>query len=171
MEETLTIITFIVVILAPIIWLIVTLNKKINKALEKAAEILNFQIDIPGNIFRKKRIFGELEGYRCEIEVFTRSYGRSSTTYVSFYSFFPESLGMGIKINWKGEIDGDDEHLTDLFVQRNDRIVEEAQKTLRKLRISDTVVNSRKILFIKYYKPDEIVKTMKDVVSLAKSLK
>ena len=67
--------------------------------------------------------------------------------------------------------DRDDEHLTDLFVQRNDRIVEEAQKTLRKLRISDTVVNSRKILFIKYYKPDEIVKTMKDVVSLAKSLK
>ena len=110
-------------------------------------------------------------GYRSEVEVYTRSHGRSSTTYVSFYAYFPNSLDMGIKINWKGEIDGDDEHLTDLFVQRNDRIVEEAQKTLRKLRISDTVVNSRKILFIKYYKPDEIVKTMKDVVSLAKSLK
>ena len=171
MEETLTLITVITVVLAPIIWLIVTLNKKINKALEKASEVLNFQIDIPGNIFRKKKIFGEIDGYRCEIEVFTRSHGRSSTTYVSFYAFFPRSLDMGIKINWKGEIDGDDEHLTDLFVQRNDRIVEEAQKTLRKLRISDTVVNSRKILFIKYYKPDEIVKTMKDVVSLAKSLK
>tara|TARA_B100002052_G_scaffold229015_1_gene211585 strand:+ start:261 stop:776 length:516 start_codon:yes stop_codon:yes gene_type:complete len=171
MEETLTIITFIVVILAPIIWLIVTLNKKINKALEKAAEILNFQIDIPGNIFRKKRIFGELEGYRCEIEVFTRSYGRSSTTYVSFYSFFPESLGMGIKINWKGEIDGDDEHLTELFIKRNDSKIEAAQKYLRRLRVSDTVVNSRKILFIKYYKPDEIVKTMLAVFALTKSLR
>lgn len=171
MKEFLSIIIIIVVVLAPIIWLIVTLNKKINKALEESSQILNFQIDIPGNIFRKKKIFGEIDGYRCEIEVFTRSYGRSSTTYVSFYAFFPESLDMGIKINWKGEIDGDDVHLTDLFVERNDSKIEEAQKILRRLRVSDTVVNSRKILFIKYYKPEEIVKTMRDVLNLAKSLK
>ena len=171
MEETLTLITVITVVLAPIIWLIVTLNKKINKALEKASEVLNFQIDIPGNILRKKKIFGEIDGYRCEIEVFTRSYGRSSTTYVSFYAFFPQSLDMGIKINWKGEIDGDDEHLTELFIERNDSKIEEAQKTLRRLRVSDTVVNSRKILFIKYYKPEEIVNTMHEVLNLAKSLK
>lgn len=171
MKEFLSIIIIIVVVLAPIIWLIVTLNKKINKALEESSQILNFQIDIPGNIFRKKKIFGEIDGYRCEIEVFTRSYGRSSTTYVSFYAFFPESLDMGIKINWKGEIDGDDDHLTDLFVERNDSKIEEAQKILRRLRVSDTVVNSRKILFIKYYKSEEIVKTMRDVLNLAKSLK
>ena len=171
MEETLTLITVITVVLAPIIWLIVTLNKKINKALEKASEVLNFQIDIPGNIFRKKKIFGEIDGYRCEIEVFTRSHGRSSTTYVSFYAFFPQSLDMGIKINWKGEIDGDDEHLRELFIERNDSKIEEAQKTLRRLRVSDTVVNSRKILFIKYYKPEEIVNTMHEVLNLAKSLK
>ena len=171
MEETLTLITVITVVLAPIIWLIVTLNKKINKALEKASEVLNFQIDIPGNIFKKKKIFGEIDGYRCEIEVFTRSHGRSSTTYVSFYAFFPQSLDMGIKINWKGEIDGDDEHLTELFIERNDSKIEEAQKILRRLRVSDTVVNSRKILFIKYYKPEEIVNTMHEVLNLAKSLK
>ena len=171
MEETIWSGMGIILFVVAIIWLIVTLNRKINKALKKSAEILNFHTDIPRNILRKKKIFGELDGYRCEVEVYTRSHGRSSTTYVSFYAYFPNSLDMGIKINWKVEIDGDDEHLTDLFVQRNDRIVEEAQKTLRKLRISDTVVNSRKILFIKYYKPDEIVKTMRDVVSLAKSLK
>ena len=171
MWEFLSIIIIIVFVLAPIILLIVTLNKKINKALEESSQILNFQIDIPSNIFRKKKIFGEIDGYRCEIEVFTRSYGRSSTTYVSFYAFFPESLDMGIKINWKGEIDGDDDHLTDLFVERNDSKIEEAQKILRRLRVSDTVVNSRKILFIKYYKSEEIVKTMRDVLNLAKSLK
>lgn len=171
MEDTLSIITVITVVLVPIIWLIVTLNKKINKALEKASEILNFQIDIPGNIFRKKKIFGEIDGYRCQIEVFTRSHGRSSTTYVSFYAFFQQSLDMGIKINWKGEIDGDDEYLTELFIERNDSKVEEAQKTLRRLRVSDTVVNSRKILFIKYYKPEEIVNTMHEVLNLAKSLR
>ena len=171
MEDTLSIITVITVVLVPIIWLIVTLNKKINKALEKASEILNFQIDIPGNIFRKKKIFGEIDGYRCQIEVFTRSHGRSSTTYVSFYAFFQQSLDMDIKINWKGEIDGDDEHLTELFIERNDSKVEEAQKTLRRLRVSDTVVNSRKILFIKYYKPEEIVNTMHEVLNLTKSLR
>ena len=171
MWEFLSIIIIIGVVLAPIILLIVTLNKKMNRALEESSQILNFQIDIPGNIFRKKKIFGEIDGYRCEIEVFTRSYGRSSTTYVSFYAFFPESLDMGIKINWKGEIDGDDDHLTDLFVERNDSKIEEAQKILRRLRVSDTVVNSRKILFIKYYKSEEIVKTMRDVLNLAKSLK
>ncbi len=171
MEDTLSIITVITVVLVPIIWLIVTLNKKINKALEKASEILNFQIDIPGNIFRKKKIFGDIDGYRCQIEVFTRSHGRSSTTYVSFYAFFQQSLDMDIKINWKGEIDGDDEHLTELFIERNDSKVEEAQKTLRRLRVSDTVVNSRKILFIKYYKPEEIVNTMHEVLNLAKSLR
>ena len=171
MEDALSIITIITVVLVPIIWLIVTLNKKINKALEKASEILNFQIDIPGNIFRKKKIFGEIDGYRCQIEVFTRSHGRSSTTYVSFYAFFQQSLDMDIKINWKGEIDGDDEHLTELFIERNDSKVEEAQKTLRRLRVSDTVVNSRKILFIKYYKPEEIVNTMHEVLNLAKSLR
>ena len=52
MEETHPLITVITVVLAPIIWLIVTLNKKINKAMEKASEVINFQIDIPGNIFR-----------------------------------------------------------------------------------------------------------------------
>ena len=171
MEDALSIITIITVVLVPIIWLIVTLNKKINKALKKASEILNFQIDIPGNIFRKKKIFGEIDGYRCQIEVFTRSHGRSSTTYVSFYAFFQQSLDMDIKINWKGEIDGDDEHLTELFIERNDSKVEEAQKTLRRLRVSDTVVNSRKILFIKYYKPEEIVNTMHEVLNLAKSLR
>ena len=171
MEDAFSIITVITVVLVPITWLIVTLNKKINKALEKASEILNFQIDIPGNIFRKKKIFGEIDGYRCQIEVFTRSHGRSSTTYVSFYAFFQQSLDMDIKINWKGEIDGDDEHLTELFIERNDSKVEEAQKTLRRLRVSDTVVNSRKILFIKYYKPEEIVNTMHEVLNLAKSLR
>ena len=62
MEDILSIITVIAVVLAPIIWLIITLNRKINKALEKVSEILNFQIDIPGNIFRKKKIFGDQNG-------------------------------------------------------------------------------------------------------------
>jgi len=35
----------------------------------------------------------------------------------------------------------------------------------------DTFVNSRKVLFKRYFKSDEIVKTMRDVLKVAKSIK
>ncbi|MFL2693889.1 MAG: hypothetical protein ACJ0HM_00850, partial [Candidatus Actinomarina sp.] len=101
----------------------------------------------------------------------TRTHGKSSTTYISFFAFFPESFDMGLKINWRGEFDGDDEHVTDLFIKRNEELVEGSKKNLRRLKIEDTFVNSRKILFKKYYNPEEIVKTMQDVVDLTKKIK
>ena len=156
---------------AGIIWLIISSNKRINKALTHASEALGFTSVLSKNIFRKKKILGELDGYNCEVEVYTRSYGRWSNTYVSFFVYFPESLDMGLKINWKGEFDGDDEYMTDLFIKRNLEIVEESKKNLRRLKIEDTFVNSRKILFKRYYKSEEIVKTMRDVLKLAKSIK
>ena len=60
MEETIWSGMGIILFVVAIIWLIVTLNRKINKALKKSAEILNFETDIPRNILRKKKIFGEL---------------------------------------------------------------------------------------------------------------
>tara|TARA_B100000686_G_scaffold207899_1_gene214833 strand:+ start:121 stop:633 length:513 start_codon:yes stop_codon:yes gene_type:complete len=157
--------------LVGIVWLIISSNKRINKALSDASQILGFTLITSKNIFRKKRIFGEIDGFKCEVEVYTRSHGRSSTTYVSFFAFFPESFDMGLKINWRGEFDGDDEYLTDLFIKRNEELIETSKKNLRKLRVEDAFVNSRKVLFRKYYKADEIVKTMRDVLNLAKSIK
>jgi hypothetical protein len=78
---------------------------------------------------------------------------------------------MGLKINWRGEFDGDDEYITDLFIKRNLEIVEASKKNLRRLKIEDTFVNSRKVLFKRYFKSDEIVKTMRDVLKVAKSIK
>jgi hypothetical protein len=78
---------------------------------------------------------------------------------------------MGLKINWRGDFDGDDEYITGLFIKRNLEIVEASKKELRRLKIEDTFVNSRKILFKRYFKSDEIVKTMRDVLKLAKSIK
>ena len=78
---------------------------------------------------------------------------------------------MGLKINWRGDFDGDDEYITGLFIKRNLEIVETSKKELRRLKIEDTFVNSRKILFKRYFKSDEIVKTMRDVLKLAKSIK
>ena len=154
-----------------IVWLIIYSNKRINTALFNAAETLGFTSVLSKNIFRKKKIFGELDGYNCEVEVYTRSHGKSSTTYVSFFAYFPESFDMGLKINWRGEFDGDDEYITGLFIKRNLEIVEASKKELRRLKIEDTFVNSRKILFKRYFKSDEIVKTMRDVLKLAKSIK
>ena len=154
-----------------IIWLIIASNKRINNALTLASEVLSFTPVLSKNIFRKKKIIGELDGYNCEVEVYTRSHGKSTTTYVSFFAYFPESFDMGLKINWRGEFDGDDEHLIDLFIKRNEELVEGSKKNLRRLKIEDTFVNSRKILFRRYYKADEIVNTMRDVLNLAKAIK
>ena len=52
-----------------IIWLIVASNKRINNALSTASKTLGFTYIPSKNIFRKKRIFGELDGFKCEVEV------------------------------------------------------------------------------------------------------
>ena len=63
-----------VLIVVGIIWLIIASNKRINNALSSAAETLGFTFISSKNIFRKKRIFGEIDGYKCEVEVYTRNY-------------------------------------------------------------------------------------------------
>ena len=169
--EALIVIGVPALFLVGIVWLIISSNKRINKALSDASDTLGFTFITSKNIFRKKRIFGEIDSFKCEVEVYTRSHGKSSTTYVSFFAYFPESFDMGLKINWRGEFDGDDEYLTDLFIKRNEELIEASKKNLRRLRVEDAFVNSRKVLFRKYYKADEIVKTMRDVLSLAKAIK
>jgi len=77
-----------------IVWLIISSNKRINNALTLASEVLGFTPVLSKNIFRKKKIIGELDGYNCEVEVYTRSHGRSSTTYVSFFAYFPMYLSL-----------------------------------------------------------------------------
>ena len=44
-----------------IIWLIIASNKRINNALSTASKTLGFTYIPSKNIFRKKRIFGELD--------------------------------------------------------------------------------------------------------------
>ena len=43
-----------------IVWLIISSNKRINNALTLASEVLGFTPVLSKNIFRKKKIFGEL---------------------------------------------------------------------------------------------------------------
>ena len=79
---------------------------------------------------------------------------------------------MGLKINWRGKFEGDDDHLTDLFLERNMDLVEGEKKRLRRLKITDTSVSSRRILTKKYYRnPENIVRAMHDLVNFTKKLK
>ncbi len=160
-----------IIFILGIIWLVKTSSKKINEALIKASEKLNFLYSPSDRLFKKKITSGTIDGYKCEIIVYTQSHGESSSTYISFFTYFPDSLNMGIKINWRGQFEGDDDHVANLFIERNLDLVESHKKKLRRLKITDTYVNSRKILFKKYYNPEEIVKTMHDVVNLAKKIK
>jgi len=171
MSRILLFIILPIVFIGGIIRLIKNSSKKINEALIKASEKLNFLYSPPESILKKKITSGTIDSYKCEIIVYTQSNGQSSTTYISFFTYFPESLNMGIKINWRGHFEGDDDHVANLFIERNLDLVESHKKKLRRLKITDTYVNSRKILFKKYYNPEEIMKTMHDVVNLAKKIK
>ena len=53
--------------LVGIVWLIISSNIRINKALSDASQILGFTLITSKNIFRKKRIFGEIDGFKCEV--------------------------------------------------------------------------------------------------------
>ena len=50
---------------------------------------------------------------------------------------------MGLKINWRGEFDGDDEYLTDLFIKRNEVLVE-YQRKIKKIKSRGFICNQEK---------------------------
>ena len=99
-------------------------NRETNEAFLKVSEKLGFHYKEETKWWKKKNMSGVIDGYKCEITVYTQSHGESSTTYISFDVYFPNSLDMGLKINWRGEFEGDDDHLTDLFLERNMDLVE-----------------------------------------------
>ncbi len=88
-----------IIFILGIIWLVKTSSKKINEALIKASEKLDFVYSPPESIHKEKITSGIIDGYKCEIIVYIQRHGESSTTYVSFVTYFPESLNMGVNIN------------------------------------------------------------------------
>ena len=146
--------------------------RETKEALSKASEELGFRYEEETKWWKPKEMSGVIDGYKCKTRVYTQSHGESSTTYISFDVYFPNSLDMGLKINWRGKFEGDDDHLTDLFLERNMDLVEQEKKRLRRLKITDTSVSSRRILTKKYYRnPENIVRAMHDLVSFTKKLK
>ena len=163
--------------LASIIFIVIIIkwignsNREINEALIKVSEILNLDYEGSTKWWKSKEISGIIDGYKCKITIYTQSHGESSTTYISFFTYFPKNLNMGLKINWRGKFEGDENHRTDLFIERNLDLIKNEKKRLRQLKITDAYVKSRKRLFRKYKNPENIVDTMNDVIALAKKLK
>ena len=56
-----------IIFILGIIWLIKNSNKRINEALIKVSEDLDFLYSPPKNIFKKKITTGTIDGYKCEI--------------------------------------------------------------------------------------------------------
>ena len=71
----------------------------------------------PGKVFTKEKITsGIIDGYKCEIIRYAiQRHGESSTTYVSFVTYFPESLNMGVKIIRRGSLKEDEDHVAITF--------------------------------------------------------
>ena len=84
-------------------------NRETNEAFFKASEKLGFHYEEETRWWRKKKMAGVIDGYKCEVTVYTQSHGQSSTTYISFFTYFPNNLDMGLKINWRGKFEGDDD--------------------------------------------------------------
>ena len=86
-----------IIFILGIIWLIKNSNKRINEALIKVSEDLDFLYSPPKNIFKKKITTGTIDGYKCEIIVYTQSHGKSSTTYGKCISYIGSSSTCALK--------------------------------------------------------------------------
>jgi len=60
----------------------------------------------PRALFAGRRMEGSLRGYRVKVDTFTRSHGKSSTTYTRFRIQFPRSLGLGLELTREGFFSG-----------------------------------------------------------------
>ena len=83
--------------------------RETKEALSKASEELGFRYEEETKWWKPKEMSGVIDGYKCKTRVYTQSHGESSTTYISFDVYFPNSLDMGLKINWRGKFEGDDD--------------------------------------------------------------
>jgi len=151
-------------------WLITSHHVRINRALSSAAKELGLTFVPSRNIFKKRRMYGVIDGYKCEVLVFGRTAGKQITNYVSFSAYFPSSVGI------KNEADPGAQNFTapietrDSSGRQNQILIESAREKLKRLRVEADGVSSTSVLFIKYYRAEEIVRTMREVLQLTKDL-
>ena len=61
----------------------------------------------PGGLFGSRRIKGRIDGFRVEVDTYTRRSGsRSGPSYTRFVVFYPRSLGLGLRLTKEGFVAG-----------------------------------------------------------------
>ena len=117
-------------------------NRETNEAFLKVSEKLGFHYKEETKWWKKKNMSGVIDGYKCEITVYTQSHGQSSTTYISFFTYFPNSLDMGLKINWRGKFEGDASNKTIFVYAKGSPLLEsfmKPEKTLPYMKFIRTI--------------------------------
>ena len=152
------------------VWLIASHHVRINRALSISASELGLTFIPSWNIFKKKRMQGEIDGYKCEVLVYGRSAGRSRTTYLQFSAFFPNSVGDKSEPEPGAQHSSVAKETEESHGRQNQALIESARKKLKRLKVGEDHVSSTYTLFFKYYRSQEIVVTMREVLQLAKGL-
>ena len=152
------------------VWLITSHHVRINRALSSAAKELGLTFVPSRNIFKKRKMYGVIDGYKCEVLVFGRSAGKQVTNYVSFSAYFPSSVGIQNKSDPGAQNSTVPKETHDSSGRQNQVLIESARETLKRLRVEADGVSSTSVLFIKYYRAEEIVRTMREVLQLTKDL-
>ena len=152
------------------VWLITSHHVRINRALSSAAKELGLTFVPSRNIFKKKTMHGVIDGYKCEVLVFGRTAGKQVTNYVRFSAYFPSSVGIQNEAEPGAQNFTAPTETRDSSGRENQVLIESAREKLKRLRVEADRVSSTSALVIKYYKSEEIVRTMREVLQLTKRL-
>ena len=76
-------------------------SRKIEETWQDAANQLGMQFR-SGSVMRSKTIQGHLYNNRVEVDTFSKSSGKSSSTYTRYRVHYPEHLRMGLKLKRQG---------------------------------------------------------------------
>jgi hypothetical protein len=152
------------------VWLFTSHHVRINRALSSAAKELDLTFVPSRNIFKKKTMHSVIDGYKCEVLVFGRTAGKQVTNYVRFSAYFPTPVRIDSEIDpGTGNFSGAKE-TRDGSPRQNQVLIESAREKLKRPRVEADGVSSTSVLFIKYYRSEEIVRTMREVLQLTKHL-
>jgi hypothetical protein len=95
----------LVVLAAAIGFAISNHRKKVGAAWDTAAERLGLVHDA-GTLFKGRTLQGAVDDTRVEVDVYTESHGKSSTTYTRYRAYYPEPLGLGLELKPEGFFSG-----------------------------------------------------------------
>lgn len=151
-------------------WLITSHHVRINRALSSAAKELGLTFVPSRNIFKKKTMHGAIDGYKCEVRVFGRTAGKQVRNYVSFSAYFPSPVRIDNEADPETEGFSAAKETREASRRQNQVLIETAREKLKRLKVEADRVSSTSALVIKYYRSEEIVRTMREVLQLTKRL-